>query len=58
MRGSIVDGAAIELLDVGVIDGLLDDLRDDAALVGHAHALVGALLFERHRSLAWLAPLP
>ena len=58
MRGSISDGAAVELLDVGMVGGGLDDLRDDAALVGHAHAAGGALLLERlwvlglaHRSL-------
>ena len=39
--------AAIELLDVGMVGGGLDDLRDDAALVGHPHAAGGALLLER-----------
>ncbi len=39
-------GAALELFDIGMIVGGLDHLRDDAALLGHAHALLSALLFE------------
>jgi hypothetical protein len=34
------------MAEAGVVDGLLDHLRDDPALVGHPHALLGALLLE------------
>ena len=44
-------GAMIELLDVRVVFGCLDDLGDDAALVGHPHAAGGALLLERQGAL-------
>ena len=48
-RNTRIDGAgaAVEFLDVRVVDGLFDHLCDDATLVGHAHALVGTLLFQR-----------
>src|SRR5262245_1692062 len=39
-------GAAIKLLDVRVIVGGWQHARDDAALLGHPHALLGAELFK------------
>ena len=36
------DAAAIQFLDVGMIGGLRQHARDDAALLGHAHAGRGA----------------
>ena len=38
---------AIQLFDIGMIHRRLDDLGDDAPLLGHAHALFHALFFER-----------
>lgn len=35
-------GAAMDLLHVGVVFRLRQDLGDDAALAGHAHAPLGA----------------
>ena len=46
MRSSIVGAAAIELLDVGMVVGSRQHARDDAALLGHAHALGGAARFD------------
>ena len=37
-----LDAAPVELLDVGVVVGGRQHARDDAALLGHAHALGGA----------------
>ncbi|GGZ24569.1 hypothetical protein GCM10011273_07240 [Asticcacaulis endophyticus] len=39
-------GAAIQLFDIRVIGRLRQDARDDAALIGHAHAFFNALLFD------------
>ncbi len=40
------DGAAIELFRIRMIVGLRDHARDDAALLGHAQALVHAGLLD------------
>jgi hypothetical protein len=39
-------GAAVQLLDVRMIVGRRQHARDDATLVGHAHALFDTELFE------------
>ena len=45
-------GAAVELLDVGMIGRRLEHAGDDPALLGHAHALGDAGVFE----WSWLMP--
>ena len=46
MRSSIAGAAPIELLDVGMVVRRRQHARDDAALLGHAHALGGAQGFD------------
>ena len=42
MRGVDLVGAPVDLLDVGVVLGRAQHARDDAALSGHAQALLRA----------------
>ena len=51
-------GAAVELLDVGVIGRGLQHARDDAALLGHAHALGNADFLEASAVFASQRPFP
>ena len=45
-------GAAVDLLDVGMVGGLGQDARDDAALPRHAQAEFGAELLDARRSVS------
>jgi len=44
-------GAAVQLLDIGMILRLLQDARHDPALLGHAHAAFGADFLKRFRQI-------
>jgi hypothetical protein len=52
------DSAAVQFLDIGMIIGAIEHAGDDATLLGHPHAALGAPVFQGFCSCGRPSPAP